>query len=76
MRLEKRLDVLAYRYPLKEDTWSYIEKETLKKYMLQFGHGRWKKIRKMSQLTCKILSKKTDSEMRIYSNGWLFTLFG
>jgi hypothetical protein len=28
--------------------WSMIEKESLKKYLLQFGYGRWNKIRKYS----------------------------
>ncbi len=40
--------------------WSMIEKESLKKYILQFGYGRWNKIRKYSQRTCKILKDKSD----------------
>jgi hypothetical protein len=40
--------------------WSMIEKESLKKYLLQFGYGRWNKIRKYSQRTCKILKDKPD----------------
>ena len=30
------------------NSWSTMEKDTLKKHLLQFGYGRWKKIRKFS----------------------------
>lgn len=36
-------------------TWGNMEKETLKKYLLNFGFGRWSTIQKKSAQTCKIL---------------------
>lgn len=30
---------------MKSLNWGNMEKETLKKYMLNFGYGRWKKVR-------------------------------
>ena len=52
-----------------------MEKETLKKYLLQFGYGRWTKIRKFSSSQDKILMKKTDREMKAFSNDFIRTLF-
>ncbi len=52
-----------------------IEKESLKKYLLQFGYGRWNKIRKYSQQTCKILKDKPDIEMKAFANDFLRTLY-
>jgi len=43
-----------------KNSWTNMEKETLKKYLLQFGYGRWNKIRKISQSQDKILIKKSD----------------
>ena len=40
--------------------WGNMEKETLKKYLLIYGYGRWSKIRKISAATCKILKSKND----------------
>lgn len=37
-----------------------MEKDTLKKYLLQFGYGRWEKIRKVSKNQDKILMNKSD----------------
>lgn len=52
-----------------------MEKETLKKYLLQFGYGRWNKIRKYSLSQDKILIKKSDKEMKAFSNDFIRTLF-
>lgn len=55
--------------------WGNMEKETLKKYLLQFGYGRWKKIRKYSAHHCKILKDKSDVEMKAFANDFLRTLY-
>jgi hypothetical protein len=55
--------------------WSMLEKESLKKYLLQFGYGRWKKIRKYSSRNCKILKDKPDYEMKAFANDFLRTLY-
>lgn len=60
---------------LLQKSWTSMEKETLKKYLLQFGYGRWNKIRKYSQSQDKILSKKSDIEMKAFSNDFIRTLF-
>jgi protein subunit release factor A len=52
-----------------------MEKETLKKYMLNFGYGRWKKIRMESAQSCKILKDKPDHEMQSYADDFVRTLF-
>lgn len=52
-----------------------LEKESLKKYLLQFGYGRWKKIRKYSSRNCKILKDKPDYEMKAFANDFLRTLY-
>lgn len=51
-----------------------MEKETLKKYLLQFGYGRWKKIKKFSLNQDKILIKKSDREMKAFSNDFIRTI--
>ena len=51
-----------------------MEKETLKRYLLQFGYNRWKKIRKFSGSTDKILVNKTDQEMKAFSNDFIRVL--
>jgi hypothetical protein len=40
--------------------WGAMEKETLKKYLLNYGYGRWHKIREFSAQTCKILKDKPE----------------
>jgi hypothetical protein len=55
--------------------WGNMEKETLKKYLLQFGYGRWEKIRKYSARHCKILKDKPSVEMKAFSNDFLRTLY-
>ena len=52
-----------------------MEKETLKKYILIYGYGRWSKIRKISASSCQILKDKPDAEMKAYANDFLRTLF-
>ena len=52
-----------------------MEKETLKKHLLQFGYGRWKKIRKFSASQDKLLVYKSDREMKAFSNDFIRTLF-
>jgi hypothetical protein len=52
-----------------------MEKETLKKYLLQFGYGRWKKIKKYSRNHCKILKDKPDVEMKAFANDFIRTIF-
>ena len=55
--------------------WGNMEKETLKKYLLQYGYGRWEKIRKASAASCKILKDKSPLEMRAFANDFLRTLY-
>ena len=55
--------------------WGNMEKETLKKYLLIYGYGRWSKIRKISAATCKILKNKTDVEMKAHANDFVGTLY-
>ena len=43
-------------------SWGNMEKETLKKYLLIFGYGRWRKIRE-SGSSCKILVERPEGEM-------------
>ena len=57
------------------NTWGNMEKETLKKYMLIYGYGRWTKIRNFSASQCKILQDKTDSEMKAFANDFVRSLF-
>jgi hypothetical protein len=52
-----------------------MEKETLKKYMLNFGYGRWKKVRVESACSCKILKDKPDHEMKSFADDFVRTLF-
>lgn len=52
-----------------------MEKDTLKKYLLQFGYGRWEKIRKVSKNQDKILMNKSDQQMKAFSNDFIRTLF-
>lgn len=52
-----------------------MEKETLKKYILQFGYGRWSKIQRQSAETCKILQNKSLGEMKAYAQDFVRTLF-
>ena len=52
-----------------------MEKETLKKYMLIYGYGRWAKIRCYSANQCKILKDKPDSEMKAFANDFVRSLF-
>lgn len=55
--------------------WGSMEKETLKKYLLQFGYGRWKKIRNYSKTHDKILKDKSDQEMKAFANDFIRQLF-
>ncbi len=55
--------------------WGSMEKETLKKYLLQFGYNRWAKIRKYSKNHCKIIKDKSDQEMKAFANDFIRTLF-
>ena len=52
-----------------------MEKETLKKYLLNYGYGRWRKIRNYSSKTCKILKDKPEIEIKAFSNDFVRTLF-
>lgn len=52
-----------------------MEKESLKKYLLMFGYGRWSKIRKYSKSHDKILKDKPDIEMKAFANDFIRTLF-
>lgn len=47
----------------------------MKKYLLIYGYGRWAKIRYTSASSCKILSKKSEEEMRTFANDFVRTLF-
>ena len=58
-----------------QKVWTSMERETLKKYLLQFGYGRWNKIREQSQSQDKILFSKSDTEMKAFSNDFIRTLF-
>ena len=52
-----------------------MEKETLKKYLLIYGYGRWPKIRFYSASMCKILKDKEDKEMKAFENDFVRSLF-
>ncbi len=52
-----------------------MEKETLKKYLMNYGYGRWSKIRKHSAATCKILKDKPEREIQAFANDFVRTLF-
>ena len=52
-----------------------MEKETLKKYLLNYGYGRWSKIRNYSAATCKILKDKPEMEIKAFANDFVRTLF-
>ncbi len=52
-----------------------MEKEILKKYLLQLGYGRWEKIRKASSKQDKILQNKSDYELTAFSNDFIRTLY-
>ena len=56
-------------------SWGNIEKETLKKYLLIYGFGRWTKIRESSATTCKIIAERPVSEVRAFANDFVRTLF-
>lgn len=58
-----------------KNSWTNMEKDTLKKYLLQFGYGRWEKIRKVSKNQDKILMTKSDQQMKAFSNDFIRTLF-
>ena len=52
-----------------------MEKETLKKYLLNYGYGRWREIREFSAQTCKILKDKPEQEIKAFANDFVRTLF-
>ena len=58
------------------ERWNKSEVQALRKYLLQFGYGRWSKIRSISKhsANCKLLHKKSDDEMRPYANMFLIHL--
>ena len=58
-----------------QDSWGNMEKETLKKYLLIYGYGRWPKIRCYSASMCKILKEKEDKEMKAFANDFVRSLF-
>ena len=58
-----------------QNLWGNMEKETLKKYMLIYGYGRWVKIRSFSASQCKILQDKDDPEMKAFANDFVRALF-
>lgn len=68
---------LLRRYPsiALQTSWTSLEKETLKKYLLQMGYGRWNKIRKLSAVHDKILIKKSNEEMTAFSNDFIRSLY-
>ena len=52
--------------------WTFEERELLKKSLLSYGYGRWKKIQKnFIQQEFFGYSKKTISELRSYSNSFI-----
>lgn len=75
--IEDKLAHLCKKVPDRslQSRWGNMEKETLKKCLLQFGYGRWEKIRRYSQSTCRILKDKSDEEMRAFANDFLRTLY-
>ena len=56
-------------------SWGTTEKETLKKYLLIYGYGRWRKIRESSGSTCRVLVEKSEAELRAFANDFVRTLF-
>ena len=77
MQFDDRMSYLVKKVPDKvlQQKWGNMEKETLKKYLLQFGYGRWEKIRKYSALQCRILKDKPNIEMKAFANDFLRTLY-
>eukprot|EP00347_Sterkiella_histriomuscorum_P020477 403337650 len=75
--IDEKLGQMMKKIPDKalQQKWGSMEKETLKKYLLQFGYGRWRKIRKYSKNHDKILKDKSDLEMKAFSNDFIRTLF-
>ena len=47
----------------------------LKKYILQFGYGRWSKVRFTSKKSEGLLKHKSDREMRPYANWFLYIVY-
>lgn len=43
---------------------------------MNYGYGRWTKIRKQSAATCKILKDKPEAEIHAFANDFVRTLFG
>lgn len=58
-----------------QSKWVNMEKESLRKFLLIFGYGRWSKIRKFSRGHDKILKDKGDIEMKAFANDFIRTLF-
>jgi hypothetical protein len=56
-------------------SWGNMEKETLKKYLLNYGFGRWSTIQKKSAQSCKILQSKPPAELQAYAEDFVHTLF-
>ena len=56
-------------------TWGNIEKETLKKYLLIYGYGRWSKIRESSAASCTNLKTRSYNELQAFANDFVRTLF-
>lgn len=77
MSLDEKIGHMMKKIPDKQlqAKWGSMEKETLKKYLLQFGYGRWNKIRKFSKNHDKILKDKSDTELKAFANDFIRTLF-
>lgn len=54
--------------------WNLNERETLKKYLLIFGYGRWRKIRTATATSDHILEDKNDNQFQIYSISFMKAL--
>ncbi|CDW90426.1 transforming growth factor beta regulator 1 [Stylonychia lemnae] len=75
--VDEKLSQMMKKTPDKilQQKWGSMEKETLKKHLLLFGYGRWRKIRKYSKCHDKILKDKSDVEMKAFANDFIRTLF-
>lgn len=74
VRLQKRQEKQPIATTLAK-TWGNMEKETLKKYLLLYGFDRWHIIRQKSEISDKILAKKSDAEMQAMAADFVRTLF-
>eukprot|EP00347_Sterkiella_histriomuscorum_P008411 403345196 len=67
-------DILNPKLPKHHEAWTKEEKRSLKRLILMFGYERWSKIRSISKLSDKLINKKSDDELRAYSNYFIMQI--